>query len=173
MRISRHVPLAALAAVSLASLTLGASQAQSQPVSPPTALPVTPAPSTSPTGRAVTPAELTVTSNLPIGKIGPGLDSAHSVNPAPGATGPYLGQGENGFYDVQARISRVEKKAETALSGAKRRQALAEIRSIRAEVATQESRHGGQLRDWDRENLNHRLNRLEVQVGLVQAPHDQ
>ena len=122
-------------------------------------------PATTPTGAPATPDHTVATTNTPIGQVGPGIDSAHAVNPAPGATGPYVGHTETAFYDVQARINRVEQRARTQLTGAKQRQTLADIRSIRAEVATQKARHG-EIRDWDRENLNHRLDQLEAQVGL-------
>ena len=107
--------------------------------------------------------------DTPPNQAAPGVDSAHAVDPAPDANGPYVGHGEHAFYEVQARIDRVEQRALTQLSGPRRRGALADIRSIKAEMVAQIARHG-ELRDWDRENLNHRLDRLEAEVGIAPAP---
>ena len=128
--------------------------------------PNTPAPATAPDGRPVAPDETVATTNHPQGEVGPGIDSAHAVNPAPGAGDhPYVGHSENAFYDVEQRIARVDQRARTQLSGARQRKAMAELASIKSELATQKARHG-EVRDWDRENLNHRLDQLEDQVGL-------
>jgi hypothetical protein len=155
-----------LAAVGIASLMLAAAPALAQVTITSTVPPPdVPAPTTTPLGTPANPADTVATTNPPIGQVGPGIDSAHAVNPAPGAVGPYLGLGESAFYNVQARIDRVEQRAKTQLSGAKRREAMADLKSIKAELATQEARHGD-LRDWDRENLNHRLDQLESQVGI-------
>jgi len=153
MRVFRDICGATLGAAA-AALMLAAAPALAQPT-------------TTPAGTPTTPGDVSTTTNPPIGQTGPGIDSAHAVNPAPGAAGPYVGHSENAFYDVQARIDRVEKRAKTQLTGAKQRQAMADIKSIRAELATQKARHG-EVRDWDRENLNHRLDQLETQVGMGQ-----
>ncbi len=155
-------------AAAIAVTMLAASPAVSQPISGPTLAPSTPAPLTTPEGTPATAGDTVTFSNPPIGRTAPGIDSAHAVNPAPGVAGPYQGHGQTAFYDVQARIDRVEQRVKAQLTGARQRLALAKVKSIRAEVATQKARHGGQLRDWDRENLNHRLDQLEAQVGLVQ-----
>jgi hypothetical protein len=168
-----YTPLAAAraallgAALGMAGLSLAAAppalaqQTTTSTVPPPDV----PAPTTTPLGTPATPGDTVATTNPPIGRVGPGVDTAHAVNPAPGASGPYLGVGENGFYHVQSRIDRVEQMAKARLTGAKRRRAMADIASIKAEFATQVARHGD-VRDWDRENLNHRLNQLEAQVGI-------
>ena len=125
--------------------------------------PGSPAPATAPDGRA--PGSVSTTTNGPTGERGPGIDSARAVNPAPGAgEHPYVGHSENAFYNVEERIARVEQRAQ-GLRGAQKRRALSGIRSIRAELATQQARHG-EVRDWDREHLNKRLDALEGQVGL-------
>ena len=153
-----------LAALGAAGLMLATAPAMAQPTTVSNGFsPGTPA--TTPLGTAATPGDTETISNVPVGQVGQGIASAQAVNPAPGATGPYLGVGENAFYHVRARIDRVEQMAKAQLSGSKLRRALADIKSVKAEVATQEARHGD-LRDWDRENLNHRLNRLEAEVGI-------
>ena len=93
-----------------------------------------------------------------------GVTSAQAVDPAPGASGPYVGHSENAFYDVQARIDRVQTRVD-ALAGARKAQANKQLASIKSELATQKARHGS-VRDWDRENINKRLDRLEARYGL-------
>ena len=92
----------------------------------------------------------------------PGLAGADAVNPAPGAHGPYIGAGRQGFYDVDQRIAAVSQQVQSLPPG-QRRRAAAQLRDIKAEEATQRSRHG-ELRDWDRENLNAKLDRLAQQL---------
>lgn len=81
------------------------------------------------------------------------------VDPAPGATRPYVGVGKQAFYNVEERMDRVEGRL-ASLRASQRRRAYAEMRSIRAEERTQRSKNGGNLRDWDRERLNRRLDAL-------------
>jgi len=153
-------------AIGLVGLTLAGPPALGQTTITSTVPPPdVPAPVTTPLGTPVNPSDILATTNPPIGQPGPGIDSAHAVNPDPDAAGPYVGQSENAFYHVRVRIDRVAMRARTQLSGAKQRQAMADIRSIKAELAAQQARHGA-LRDWDRENLNHRLDLLEAKVGL-------
>ena len=92
----------------------------------------------------------------------PGIPESRAVDPAPGAPGPYVGHSPKAFYDTDGRISAVEQRI-GSLPPAQRRRAMAGLRSIRAEEATQRQRHGGELRDWDREHLNRRLDQLEGQ----------
>lgn len=82
-----------------------------------------------------------------------------SIDPAPGARGPYVGAGPRRFYNVEDRIARIESRL-AALPASQRRRAYTEMRSIRAEERTQRGKHGGELRDWDREHLNQRLDAL-------------
>ncbi len=42
--------------------------------------------------------------------------------------------------------------------------AMNTLRSIRAFAAQQRARHGGELRDWDREAINLRLDALEAKL---------
>ena len=95
----------------------------------------------------------------------PGIPSDAAVNPAPGATGPYVGDGRRNFYDVDSRIADVTSKI-AALPAGQRHRAMAGLKSIKAEEATQRQRHGD-LRDWDRESLNHRLDQLAEQFPAL------
>ena len=89
----------------------------------------------------------------------PGLPGPDSVDPAPGAKGPYAGHSEHAFYDVNARINHVQSRIASNLSGAQQKGAMTELSSIKAEEKAQIARHGDLL-DWARENLNHRLDAL-------------
>ena len=91
----------------------------------------------------------------------PGIPGPEAVNPAPGATGAYVGAGPQAFYDVDARIAAVADRIQ-ALPPAQRRRAGTALHQIRAEEATQRARHG-ELRDWDRESLNTKLDSLVAQ----------
>ncbi len=97
----------------------------------------------------------------------PGVPGPDAVNPAPGARGPYIGAGPTGFYDVDARIAaiagRIGQMPARQRSGAKD-----QIREIRGEEATQRARHGD-LRDWDRENLNAKLDKLVARYPVLSS----
>ncbi len=84
------------------------------------------------------------------------MPASRAVDPDPGAAGPYAGHSEHAFYDVDGRIAAVQTRAEEGLTGGERGRALKAIADIRAEERDQIARHG-QLLDWARENLNHRL----------------
>ena len=98
------------------------------------------------------------------GERGPGTPSG--VDPAPGAgEHPFAGHSADAFYNVEQRIARVEVRAQS-LRGMQRHRALGVIRSIKAELAIQRARHG-EVRDWDREHLNRRLDVLDGQIGIA------
>jgi hypothetical protein len=97
-----------------------------------------------------------------------GIPGPEAVNPAPGATGPYVGAGPHGFYDVDARLDAVAGRI-ASLPPGQRRRASAQIHQIRAEEATQRARHGGELRDWDRENMTQKLDQLVQQFPMLRA----
>ncbi len=98
----------------------------------------------------------------------PGIPGPEAVNPAPGATGPYVGAGPKSFYDVDARLDAIAGRV-AALPPGQRRKAGAEIHQIRAAEATQRARHGGELRDWDRENMTQKLDQLVEQIPALRA----
>ena len=97
----------------------------------------------------------------------PGIPGPDAVNPAPGMHGPYVGAGEHGFYDVDARIASVTQRVQQ-LPPSRRHSASAQLRQIKAEEATQRARHG-ELRDWDRESLNDKLDKLVQQFPSLKA----
>ena len=89
----------------------------------------------------------------------PGLPGPQSVDPAPGAAGPYAGHSQHAFYDVDQRIDRVQSRIAANLTGAQQKKAMSELASIKSEEKEQIAKHGDLL-DWARENLNHRLDAL-------------
>jgi hypothetical protein len=83
----------------------------------------------------------------------------------PGAPTAYAGVSKEAFYSVEQRMSAIEQRLRSMGRAAGR--ALAQMRSIRAFETQQRARHGGELRDWDREALNVRLDRLVQQHRLT------
>jgi hypothetical protein len=98
----------------------------------------------------------------------PGLPGPASVDPAPGAVGPYANHSQHAFYDVDQRIANVQSRIAANLSGAEQKKAMSEIASIKGEEKEQIARHGDLL-DWARENLNHRLDVLLQAHPALQA----
>ena len=70
----------------------------------------------------------------------------------PGYSGSLQGPA---FRDVFERISADEQKM------AGNRHGMMQLRAIKAEATQRRARHGGELRDWDRELINKRLAQLE------------
>ena len=99
----------------------------------------------------------------------PGIPGSEAVNPAPGAHGPYVGAGRQAFYDIDQRIALMTRQIQIqSLPGVQRRSATAQLRQIEAEETTQKARHS-ELRDWDRESLNGKLDKLTRQFPSLQA----
>ena len=63
------------------------------------------------------------------------------------------------FLDVDARIAAAEAKV------GRNKRAAAMLRGIKSEARVRRARHGGELRDWDRELLNKKLDQLEGMTG--------
>lgn len=112
---------------------------------------------------AVTPAlaQPAVPAQPKVGEMHQGIGG---VNPVLGAADSYAGAPKDHFYSVEARIADLEARAK-GLRGPRARSARSQIIAIKAFEATQRSRHGGELRDWDRETLTARLNKLEAMIG--------
>lgn len=86
----------------------------------------------------------------------PGLPGDVAVDPAPGAARPYLGH-PKAFYDPMQRLQDLDGRA-AALPPRQARALRADLRRVHAFAATQQARHGGELRDWDRERITELLN---------------
>ena len=103
-------------------------------------------------GQGQPVATATVTASQPVANPPP-----QTTEPGPGTVDPgYSGalQGQ-AFRDVWARISADESK----MAGNKR--GMSQLRAIKAEATQRRARHGGELRDWDRELINKKLDALE------------
>lgn len=81
------------------------------------------------------------------------------VDPVPGAPDGYVGAGKQAFYSVEQRMAALEDRV---ASGRASRSVRAELAALKAFEARQRARHGGELRDWDREAISARLNRIEA-----------
>ena len=94
----------------------------------------------------------TVTASQPVPNPPPGTTA-----PGPGTADPMYSGALKGpaFLDVDARIAADEAKM------AGDRKALSALRAIKGEAKVRRARHGGELRDWDRELLNKRLDQVE------------
>jgi hypothetical protein len=141
-RLTIHVATRALALCVVLAAPHAFAQSQMAPPAPSTTTPPV-APGT--TAADIAPA--------------PGLPGPESVDPAPGANGPYAGHSQHAFYDVDARISHVQQRIQANLSGPQQKRAMTELTAIKSEEKAQIARHGDLL-DWARENLNHRLDAL-------------
>ncbi len=104
----------------------------------------------------------------PEGQGSPGLPGRQAVDPAPGATGAYLGAGPQGFYDVDAQLTAVAARVASLPPGPRRRIGV-QIRQIRTEEATQRARHGGELLDWARESMTQKLDQLVQQYPSLRG----
>ena len=83
---------------------------------------------------------------------------AQDGGPDTGAPTAYAGASKDGFYSVEQRMDNVEMRIRAMGRGGAR--AMAAMRQIRAFAAQQKARHSGELRDWDREAINLRLDQL-------------
>ena len=94
----------------------------------------------------------------------PAFAQMGGVDPAPGAPGPYAGVSKEAFYSIEQRLAAVEARIGTM--GTRGRAARSQLSALRAFEARQRARHGGELRDWDREAMAARLSRLEAMVAV-------
>ncbi len=77
----------------------------------------------------------------------------HDGGADPRARDAYAGVSRDGFYAVMQQLDAAERQVR------RNPRSLREIRSIRAFANQQQARHG-ELRDWDREAINTRLERV-------------
>ena len=98
----------------------------------------------------------------------PGIPGPEAVNPAPGAQGPYVGAGKQGFYDIDQRISMVGQGI-GGLPAGQRRRAASQLHAIKSEESFKRAKYNGVLRDWDREHLTAMLDQLVQQYPGLNA----
>jgi hypothetical protein len=84
----------------------------------------------------------------------------------PGVSGPYAGAGVHGFYDMDARIDHLQ-QAISALPPGQARRAASQLKAIRSDLKFRKARHGGELRDWDRELISKKLDQLSAQYPTL------
>lgn len=101
---------------------------------------------------------------------GPGRDPGQGYGQGrdggadPRAPNAYAGVSKDAFYSVEQRMNAIEQRIRSM--GRRGVRAMAAMRQIRGFEAQQRRRHGGELRDWDREALNVRLDRLVQQYRM-------
>ncbi|MBE7219064.1 MAG: hypothetical protein INR64_11385 [Caulobacteraceae bacterium] len=88
----------------------------------------------------------------------PGVPNSQAVNPAPGATRPFLGHPKT-FYDPAQRLQDIDARAAALPPGEQHRVSM-DVQRIHAFADQQRARHGGALRDWDRERMTRMMNDL-------------
>ena len=93
-----------------------------------------------------------VTASQPVANPPPATTERGPGTADPGYSGSLQGPA---FRDVFERISADEQKM------AGNRHGMMQLRAIKAEATQRRARHGGELRDWDRELINKRLDQLE------------
>jgi hypothetical protein len=81
----------------------------------------------------------------------------------PRAPDAYAGVSKDSFYTTEQRLEAAEARARGNAA------MMREVRSIRAFIAQQRARHGGELRDWDREAVNKRLSHILPEENLTAA----
>ena len=101
-------------------------------------------------GRPI--AEASVLASQPVPNPPPSTTERGPGNADTGYSGQLQGAA---FRDVFERISADEQK----MAGDKR--GMAQLRTIKSEAMARKARHGGELRDWDRELINKKLAALE------------
>ena len=105
-----------------------------------------------PLAAGAQPVSVNVTASQPVANPPPSTTERGPGTADPGYSGQLQGAA---FRDVFERISADEQK----MAGNKR--GLAQLRAIKAEATQRRARHGGELRDWDRELINKKLDTLE------------
>ena len=101
-------------------------------------------------------AQTTVTASQPVPNPPPATTERGPGTADTMYSGALKGQA---FLDVDARMAAMDGK----VGGNKR--AAAMLRGIKGEAKVRRARHGGELRDWDRELLNKKLDQLDGMVG--------
>ena len=97
-----------------------------------------------------------VTASAPVANLPPMTTPPTTANADTGYSGSLHGQA---FREIEPRIADLRGKA-----GGKRA-ALGQLSKIEGEAKYRRSRHGGELRDWDRELLNKQLDQVQAMIG--------
>lgn len=114
-------------------------------------------PSQMPAPAAALPGEPGVDASRPVPNPPPSTDAANpNSNADTGYTGDRFGAA---FRDIDGRIAALQPRV------AGNKKAASELRAIKSEELARRKRHDGELRDWDRELLNKRLDAVAAMVG--------
>ena len=103
-------------------------------------------------GRGQPIAAAAVTASQPVANPPPRTTDNNDSHADTGYSGQLQGPA---FRDVFERISADEQKM------AGNRRGMSQLRAIKAEATQRRARHGGELRDWDRELINKKLDQVE------------
>jgi hypothetical protein len=96
---------------------------------------------------------------------------AASSNGSPLANdGPYAGTSQTDFYHPAERITQLRSEIQNGvLAGPKAHPALTELAAIDQDLQYRIARHKGDLRDWDRELINQKLDALVRQYPALRS----
>jgi len=84
--------------------------------------------------------------------------------------GPYAGTSRQDFYQPAERIEQIQAEIKQgALAGPSAHRAMAQLSAIRQELKYRIARHNGDLRDWDRELINQKLDALVKQYPALRT----
>jgi N-formylglutamate amidohydrolase len=84
--------------------------------------------------------------------------------------GPYAGASRTDFYHPDSRIKQLQAEIQQgALAGSEARHALAQLTAIQQDLKYRIARHNSDLRDWDRELINQKLDALVKQYPALRA----
>jgi hypothetical protein len=107
-----------------------------------------------------------------LAQTGPGQSArpqASSASPLAN-DGPYAGASPTDFYHPDARITQLRAEiSQGALVGARAKHALAALATIHQDLQFRIARHNGDLRDWDRELINQKLDALVKQYPALRS----
>jgi len=84
--------------------------------------------------------------------------------------GPYAGTSQNDFYHPADRIKQIQAQIQQGvLAGPSARRATAQLTAISQDLKYRIARHNGDLRDWDRELINQKLDALVKQYPALRT----
>jgi len=105
----------------------------------------------------------------------PAFAQQPAAAPPPGGSplandGPYAGTSQTDFYHPDDRIKQIQAEIQQgALTGPQARHALAQLTAIHQDLQYRIARHNGDLRDWDRELINQKLDALVKQYPSLKS----
>jgi N-formylglutamate amidohydrolase len=104
----------------------------------------------------------------------PGFAQTAVAGPASGSPlandGPYAGASQTDFYHPADRIKQIQAEIQQgALAGPSARHAMAQLTAISRDLKYRIARHNGDLRDWDRELINQKLDALVKQYPALRT----